>query len=458
MKSNSETEKQLGRQRRYLPKKIILEETQRLPLMMFIIGLNVSLVLAFIIWASLTKIDEAAVTYGQIVPATNIGSVQHLEGGIISKILVENLDGVEAGQNLLIMDPTKAQSELEVMQSREISLLLDIERLKSYILNKEPDPRVWGEVIIQSKYNNINDMSQIDRMLEEELSFINIQRKTLKDQGAVLQAGIQKKEEELTQVKEQQKNVQENTKLLLQEKQMYDSFGEHGPVPQRDYLEVQREINKSRGDLTRLLSQEQQFGDALLEAKSKLNELRSRTYREAMEKIDTKRSELEQVRHSIEKLQDQVRRLHVTAPIAGTIQGLKLNIGGVVQPGELIMSVVPKNVKLLVQTRIQPRDVGHIKIGDGVKIKINSYDYSRYGSIDGILIGVSATTFLDNNNNPYYEGSISLDQEYIEFQDYKLPIISGMTVQADIITDEKSLLAYLLKPIHVLATTSFQER
>ncbi len=458
MNRDNASKKQLHRQRQYLPKKIILEETRRLPLMLSIIAINVSLVLAFIIWASLTKIDESAVTYGQIVPMSNTGMVQHLEGGIITKILVENLNDVTEGQHLLTIDSTKALAELEIMQSREMSLLLDIERLKTIVLNRKADPNEWGKIIVDSKYNDVNNIGQIKKALQEEMDFVQIQQKTLQDQVAVLKSGIKKKEEELQQVKKQQFNIKENTKLLIQEKDMYDSFGRHGPVPQRDYLEVQREINKSEGDLTRLLSQEQQFSEALLEAKNKLKELRSNTYKEAMEKIDTKRTELEQVRYSIEKSQDQVRRLKVTAPIAGTIQGLKVNVGSVLQPGELIMSVVPKQVKLLVRTRIKPRDVGHIKLGDPAKIKINSYDYSRYGSVDGTLVGVSATTFLDSQSNPYYEGDISLDKEYLEYQGVKLPLLSGMTVQADIITDEKSLISYLLKPIYVLATTSFQER
>lgn len=458
MTSKASSEKQLRKQRKYLPKSTILEETSRLPLLLSIITINVSVVIAFILWASFTKIDEAAVTYGQIVPISNIGTVQHLEGGIISKILVENLDEVKAGQKLLIMDPTKALSELEVMQSREVSLALDIERLKSYVMGKEPNIDEWGDVIVKSRFNNINDKKDIETTLNEELKFFNIQQKTLVDQVAVLKAGIEKKKEELEQVKKQQASIKRNTELLIREKEMYDSFGQHGPVPQRDYLEVQREINKSQGDLERLLSQEQQFGESLLEAKNKLNELRSNTYKDAMTEIDTKRAELDQVRFSIEKLQDQVHRLHVTAPIDGKIQGMKLNVGSVVQPGEVIMSVVPAHVKLLVKTRIKPRDVGHIKIGDPVKVKVNSYDYARYGSVGGTLVGVSPTTFLDDTSNPYYEGTISLDQEYIEFRDYRLPLLAGMTVQADIITDEKSLISYLLKPIHVLATTSFQER
>ncbi|MCB1827664.1 MAG: HlyD family type I secretion periplasmic adaptor subunit, partial [Coxiellaceae bacterium] len=115
---------------------------------------------------------------------------------------------------------------------------------------------------------------------------------------------------------------------------------------------------------------------------------------------------------------------------------------------------------LMVESRIQPRDIGHVRIGDSVIVKITSYYYARYGSINGKLASISATTFDDEEGKPYYKATITLDKQYVgsDKNKLKLKLKAGMTVEAGIVTGEKTLLQYLLKPIHSMTGKSFRER
>ena len=122
------------------------------------------------------------------------------------------------------------------------------------------------------------------------------------------------------------------------------------------------------------------------------------------------------------------------------------------------MEIVPANSELLAEVKISPNDIGHIKVGFPVIIKITSYDFSRYGSINGTVTGLSATTFANERGRTFYKGIISLEQTYVGNNPEQNLILPGMIVNADIITGDKSLLAYFLKPIHKALNSAFSER
>jgi len=159
------------------------------------------------------------------------------------------------------------------------------------------------------------------------------------------------------------------------------------------------------------------------------------------------------------KLKEQVARLEIKSPSYGFVKVLNIKtIGGVVESGQVLAEIVPLEGNLIIETQIQPKDIGHVKTGQHVNVKISSYDFSRYGAIDGVLEYISATTFVNDDGTRYYMGRVSISQNHVGSDDRKNLIVPGMTVQADIVTGSKSILAYLLKPIHTSVTTAFTER
>ena len=132
--------------------------------------------------------------------------------------------------------------------------------------------------------------------------------------------------------------------------------------------------------------------------------------------------------------------------------------GNVVKPGGLLLEVVPYSQEMVVETRIRPRDIGHIKVGDPVTVKVLTYDYARYGSVKGTLTSISASTFTDTNTNkPYYRATTTLKSQYVGNPHHKKSL-PGMTVEADVTTGEKTLMQYLLKPIRSSTGSAFRER
>jgi len=150
--------------------------------------------------------------------------------------------------------------------------------------------------------------------------------------------------------------------------------------------------------------------------------------------------------------------LEIKAPVSGIVKGLKTNtLKGVIQPGEEIMQIVPANA-MEIEAQINPKDIGNTQIGQDVTIKVSAYDYSRFGSVEGKLHAISASTFLDDNKKPYYKAFITLDQLYVGKNSKVNHIAVGMTVQAEIHTGVKTLLQYLVKPVYNAVKSSFRER
>ncbi len=180
--------------------------------------------------------------------------------------------------------------------------------------------------------------------------------------------------------------------------------------------------------------------------------------------LDSKRalvqaqSQLKQQNETIYRLQGRVKRLEIQAPVTGLVKGIKVNtIGGVVKPGEALMEILPVEKHLVVEARISPQDIGHVSVGQPVKVKVSAYDFGRFGAVDGTLKFITASTFSYENGEKFYRCRVELAQNFVG-DDPARKILPGMTVQAGIITGEKTILQYLLKPIQRALSGGLSER
>ncbi len=181
-------------------------------------------------------------------------------------------------------------------------------------------------------------------------------------------------------------------------------------------------------------------------------------YLEAQATLNQVENQLSQQRQIVQRLKGKVDRLIVHAPYGGTIKGLKLNtIGEVVNPGDPLMEIVPTHDQLVVETRVSPADIGRVHVGERVKLKVSSFDFGRYGTIGGRIDDISATTFTQpTGGEAYYRARIVLDHDYVG-KNTAHKIQPGMTVTAGIITGQKTIMAYLLKPMQRAFESSLTE-
>jgi len=382
-----------SRQLRYLPQSVKLEEAVNPHIIRITMILISSAILIFILWASVTNINEITKAQGEVVPKGFVQVVQHLDGGIITEILTNEGDLVKESQILLKINDGGTKQDFAEMVTKQRYLEIEAERLSAFINNKEPDFEKFAP-------KDVND---------------NIDQKSLLPN------------KQIEEMYKRSEKLKENLKIAKEALELQEDLFKQGYTSKLTILKYQKEVNKIEA-----------------EAHSELNKIEG---------------QIAQNKEVISKLEHRLNRLEVRSPVYGLVKGLKINtIGSIIEPGKTLMEIVPIDKNLVIEARISPKDIGHIQIGQTVRAKVSSYDFSRYGAVIGKLEFISATTFTDQNNKHYYSARIKLSKNYVGNNPDKNIILPGMTVEADIVTGEKTILDYLLKPIHLSLKTAFTER
>jgi len=429
----------------YLNQAIQLEETTPTKIINIAIIFSGVLLVALVLWAHLTQIKEVAATRGEVIPADLIHNVQHLEGGIVSEILVRNGDLVDKGETLLRFAPPATMSDLEQMQVRYASLLLQQERLQALIENREP---IFGDT-----------KNDYPRLAGHQKTIYIAQLNSQSQKIEVINQQIEQKKSEKQRSLNQSSIMKKEVALLEEQVEIRKRLNKTGVVARDELLTTQIQLSEN-------LREYRQFQDDFNIAKTTLSEAKHRRKDVEFQFIKDLHiesgqvtNELAEVEQTLIRLIDRANRLNVMAPVSGIIQALSINsINAVAEPGKIILRIVPMDDELIVETRILPKDIGHVHIGQSADVKIDSYDSSRFGSIDGKVKQISATTYLDEKNNPYYRAEITLDKSWVGDNPEIMKIIPGMTVAANIETGAKSILAYLLRPVSRGLDNAFTER
>lgn len=435
-----------SRQVRHLAHFAIVEEAGMSAVSRLSVIVVTAVVVCFVLWAGVMKMDEVASTFGSVVPARSVQVVQHLEGGIVREILVEDRAMVQAGQVLVRLDPVQATAEMEQAESRRVGLMLKAERLRAFVDGRKPD---FG--VVAAKFQGLA-ADQIDILRADTERWLS--------QGNVLAEQLNQKREEIAAAAAQERAVRDQLSLVAEEAVMRETLYKAGHTSKVDYFAVLRQKSAIESEISRLQGQQRTAAKAMEELERRLADLDNNQRQDALKDLGTVTAELSQVDESVARLQDRVKRLEVVSPVRGYVQNLKAKtVGAVVPAGGQIMEIVPTDDDLLVETKINTRDVGHLIAGQKVIIKVASYDFVRYGSVEGTLKSVSATTYLDEKDNtPYYKGWVQMSHPWVGDKTAGNVILPGMTVQADIVTGQKTLLQYLLKPIHASVAQAFHER
>lgn len=432
---------------RFLAQSILLEEAATphfLRLAMF--GVT-GLVIATIAWAAVTRVDEVASSLGQVVPTGRVQVVQHLEDGIVTKILVHEGELVRRGEVLIRLDSTAAMADLNQARIREGVLQVRAARLLAFADGKM--------LTLPPAF----DIGRYRYLVADQRAILDQQRRAQSSQRQVLKDQIKQRASEITVLETRERSMERQLKIVQETFGMRARLLQQGVASRVQYLEIKRDLERTQGNLDTIRANMKKARNEWAEFNGRLTSLNARLRREALAERGKVTASLDELREKLAQFRGRVKRLAIRAPTSGYVKGLKVNtIGAVIAGGKPIMDIVPIDQKLVVETRISTRDIGYVRVGQPVKIMIDTYDFARHGAIGGHLTAISATTFLDRRGRPYYNGTVSLDQTYVGRDPKANPVLAGMTVKAEIVTDSKSILAYLTKPIYDTVSQGFHER
>ncbi|MDO8713923.1 MAG: HlyD family efflux transporter periplasmic adaptor subunit [Polynucleobacter sp.] len=382
-----------SRKDNYIAKAILLEEASPPVYWQTTVKLIAYSLAAFLIWTLFANLDVVATAPGQVMPIQSVKIIQHVDGGRIASIDVVDGQEVKEGQVLMRLNDTEAGAEYQTLSAKYWGLFSRVERLRALLGDRKADFSAVPE--------------QYKQLVVEQESTL----KTSKEQISQLEAEI---------------------KILGEVSSIRGDLAKEKLATRVQALDAQRNLGQAKAELLR--------------------------YRRAnMDDLNASSGELAQVEEQMAKLKDRLERVEIVSPVDGIVQDLKFRtVGGVIPPGATLMNVVPVDGKMHAEVRVQPTDIGFVKKGESARLKLGTYDFMRYGTVEGTVTMVSSYSTLDERSNPYFKVIVSIPQNYVG--DVEKTIEPGMTVQADIITDRQSVLRYLLRPIFIAFSQGLRER
>lgn len=364
-----------------------------------------AMVVSLVVWSRFAVLEEVTTGQAQIVPSDKVQVIQSLEGGIVAAVNVQEGDLVEAGQPLIVIDPTRAESSYNEMERRRRSLMATVARLRA-----------------EASARPLSFPAEI----AGDAELIRYETETYQLRRAAVQQATAALADSIT--------------LMRRELAITEPMSERGLVPDVDVLRLRRQIN-----------------DAQMQMIERTNRYRA----DAGTELSKVEGELSQVAEVATGRRDAVERTVMRAPMRGTVKNVQVTtIGGVVQPGAAVMEIVPFRDVLLVEARIKPSDVAFIRPGQTATVKLASYNYLVYGALKGRVETISPDTLREDRkaeSEPFYRVLISTGQSSLVHQGKALPIIPGMTGTVDILTGRRTVFDYFLRPV-LKMEEAFRER
>lgn len=410
----------------------------------------VALLSTFILWAYLAELEEVTRGDGKVIPSSKTQVLQSLEGGIVKKINVREGDSVTKGQILLTIDDTSFSSDLGELQAKQLSLSVQVKRLQAEAAIPDGKEIDFGAELRKSA----------PEVVRNEESLVAIRKSSFENQISVLKERLEQRKQELGELLASKKRYQDGLEIAQREFKMKEPLAKRGIVSRTDVLRLEREISDLRGQLATTEQSLPRVEASIREAERVVQEQRLSFRQTAQTELNTKLAELSVVNQSITAATDRVVRADIRSPVEGIINKLHVNtIGGVVRAGEALVEITPQEESLFVEVRIQPKDIAFISPGQKALVKITAYDFTIYGGLEGKVEVISSDSIVDEQSKEsFYTATVKTTESVLRKGDKSLPIIPGMVAQVDVITGEKSVLDYLLKPIVKAQKEALRER
>ena len=396
-----------------------------------------------IIWSYFAEVDEVTRGEGRVIPSKQLQIIQSLDGGIVTDILVKEGDTVIKGTPLIRIDETRAVSSLRENQSQYMALLAKQARLEALATGGAFNPP--PEVQKQEPELYAQEYALYQSSKDELASTINISRDQMEQREKEL-AEVQFKKELA------EKTYESTSKELAANKPLLAS----GAVSEIDILKLERDVNHAKSDIDQSRAQLARIQAAISEARRKITEV-DQTFRSTVRtELNDTSAKLGSLTETSVALSDKVKQSTLISPVKGKINKIFFNtVGGVIQPGKEVMELVPLDDALVIETKIEIRDIAFLRPNQPAVVKLTAYDYTIYGTLDAVVEGISPNSTVDDKGNAYYLVRVRTLKSSLG---KGLPIIPGMVAQVDVLTGKKTILSYLLKPVLKAKARAFTER
>lgn len=409
---------------------------------MLVRTLGVVAIVALIL-SAVIQLDEITRGEGRVIPSRQLQILQSLDGGIVSEIAVQEGQVVDVGQLLLQIDSTRFESSAREGQAQYSSLAAKAARLRALAEGAPFTPPA--------------DILKTDpQLVEEERRLYESRASELDAQLSIARQQLSQRQQELAEMSAKRAQASQAYELSAQELSVTRPLLASGAVSEVELLRLERDVARFRGERDMASAQIARVQSAIAEANKKIQEVELNFRNEARRELADTLGKLSALTETNVGLADKVKHSAIRSPVKGTVSRLLVNtVGGVVQPGKDIVEVVPLEDTLLLEAKVSPRDIAFLRPGQKAIIRFTAYDFAIYGAMDGQLEQIGADSLTDEKGNTFYVVRVRTDKPSLGDN---LPIIPGMVAEVDIVTGQKSILSYLMKPVLRAKQAALTER
>lgn len=434
----------------FLPAHLELIEKPLSPLPKWVARLMILFTFIALIWSILGKVDIVAVATGKLAYSGKSKIIQPIETAIVHKILVQEGQPVEQGQNLLELvalgaeqDHLKSKQGLqnaELAQARSKALLNAIET------NQPPRLQLTNQEIEES------EIKQAQELLNAQFNTYQSQKQQIANQLKQRQAQYQATQAEL-------QKYQGLAKVEKERFNDYSSLYQKKAIAKHRYFEQQAKFIEVSNELKAQQSHLQEIESSIKQAEKEDMLITYRLQQETQEQLRQANEQIEQLSLELNKTEQRYQTTLLKSPVTGTVQQLNIHtVGGVVTAAQPLMVVVPKQDKLEVNAFISNQDIGFVKVGQPVVIKIEAFPYTRYGYINGTVKSISFDAIENEKLGLVFSTIISMETDYLMIDQQQVNLTAGMAVSAEVKTGTRRVISYLLSPLQTTLNESFRER
>ena len=402
-----------------------------------------AILVAALFWAYFAKVDEVTRGEGKVIPSRQVQIIQSLDGGIVSEILVKEGEIVKIGTPLVKIDGTRAVSSLRENQGQYLALLAKQARLKALAeggpFNPPPEVKKDSPMVY-----------------EQELALYRSSRDELDSVVSIARDQMDQREKELVEVQSKKEFSEKSYDSVNKELAANKPLLASGAVSDIDILKLEREATRVRGEIDQSKAQISRIQSSISEARRKITESEQTFRSKVRADLNDTSAKLSSLTETSVALTDKVNQATLKSPVNGKVSRLFFNtIGGVIQPGKEVLELVPTDEVLVLETKVQIRDIAFLRPNQPAVVKLSAYDYTIYGTLDAVVESIAPNSTVDEKGNAYYLVRVRTLQNSLG---KGLPIIPGMVAQVDILTGKKTILSYLLKPVLKSKSYAFSER
>lgn len=416
-----------------------------------IIFLIIALLVVGLTWSAYARLEEVTRGEGTVIPAGRTQVIQASETGNIKEIFVEIGQSVKKGDLLFRLDDTTNSAALGELTARSRALRAQIARLRLEVAG------VGGNETFQCP-EDITESAQ--QVCENELRLFQSKRVNLQRQLETLDQRLQSKRSKQQEIRANIAGLEESLEIAKAERTMMEPLVERRIAPRTDLLRLDREIADIRRQQSTARESLVGLDADLAEIEAQKAEIQSKEEEDILNELTERISELSVITESIRAARRKLAQTDTYAPVDGIVNKIDVNTNGAfVRAGTPVLEIVPIGDRLLFEAKVNPKDIAFIHPGQPATVKITAYDFSTYGGLDGKVTTIGADVIHDEDTGEaFYSVIVESENAYLELEGQKHPLMPGMFGQVDILTGEKTILAYLMEPLITAQSTALRER